>query len=99
MAKSAPNNRHQASEAAGSGEYLIDVSADSSNHKQLLLIRCPICHTRLIDEIPEQQEHADRAAVREHIATHSPADLDLDGPYRFTPMADILIRLHGIEAD
>jgi hypothetical protein len=98
MAKSAPNNRHQPSEAAGSDDYLIDVSADSSNHELLVLTHCPICHTRLIDDL-DDYKHSESDPVADHIATHSPADLDVDGPYHFTPMADILIRLHGLEAD
>ena len=98
MAKSAPNNRQEPSETAGSGDYLIDVAADSSNDELLVLTHCPICHTRLIDDLDEWK-HGHDDPVADHIATHSPGDLDLDGPYHFTPMRDILIRLHGIEAD
>jgi hypothetical protein len=96
MPKSAPNNRHQTSEAAGTGEYLIDYGADSSKGEQLILIRCPICDEQLIDDLDYSPDHTE---ITDHIATHSPADLDLDGPYRFTPMADILIQLHGLKAD
>ena len=98
MAKSAPPNRQEPSEAVGSGDYLIDVSADSSNHELLILTHCPICGDQLIDDL-ENRDQVNPDLVDGHIATHSPADLDLDGPYHFTPMADILIKLHGLDTD
>lgn len=78
--------------------YLTDVSADSSNHELLILTHCPICGDQLIDDL-ENRDQVNLDLVDGHIATHSPADLDLDGPYHFTPMADILIKLHGLDAD
>jgi hypothetical protein len=78
--------------------HLADISASSSNHPRYVLTVCPICGERIVDDLDAHRYSNDDPVV-DHIATHSPADLDLDGPYRFTPMADILIELHGLEAD
>ena len=76
-------------------DYLLDLSADSSNHKVWVLVRCPICDEEIVDadECGIGKKHPE--IVEEHIQQHEPDELGLD-EYQFRPMADILMELHGL---
>jgi len=77
-------------------EYLADISEESTNHQNLVLLCCPICEEHLID--PDEDCGAGKRhpeIVETHILQHEPEDLGL-GEYEFRPMADILIELHGL---
>lgn len=74
---------------------LVDISADSSNERILVLMVCPICNRRLFDNMETcRQTHPEEVAS--HIANHTPSDLGIEGCYSYKPMADILIELHGL---
>jgi hypothetical protein len=75
-------------------EYLADISDESSNHPNLVLVRCPICDEQIIDDL-DDCNHSHVTDVETHILQHDPEDLGLD-EYEFRPMADILIELHGL---
>ena len=83
------------SNRATESNRLVDVSSDSSNHRTLVLMVCPICNNRLFDDMETcRQTHPEKVA--NHISNHTPSDLGIEGRYRYTPMADILVELHGL---
>lgn len=78
------------------GEYLVEI-ADNSEGDIFVLVKCPICDTRVVEN---PREEVDNEEVAEHIATHKPEELGLDEDgYQYTPMADILIRLYGFDTE
>ena len=77
------------------GNRLVDISADSSNERILVLVVCPICDRQLFDDIEAcRQTHSEE--VPSHIANHTPSDLGIEGCYSYRPMADILVELHSL---
>lgn len=77
------------------GSQLVDISADSSNEQVLVLMVCPICSRQLFDDIEAcRRTHPEKVA--NHISDHTPSDLGIEGRYRYRPMADILVELHGL---
>jgi len=75
-------------------DYLADISEESTNHRNLVLVRCPICDEQIIDDL-DDCNHSHVETVECHILQHDPEDLGLDD-YEFRPMADILIELHDL---
>ena len=71
------------------GDFMQDVSAESSGQAQLQLVRCPICYEDLRDESMHDME--------QHIAEHDPDELGLTE--RPTPGRDMDVSPYGIGED
>lgn len=68
------------------GDFLQDVSADSSNHRLLQFVRCPVCYDDLRD--------TSLCDIEKHLAGHDPEELGLTE--RPTPGRDMAVNPYSI---